>query len=126
MSKIQDLHDEAMRMADKADTFRRTGEPRSSQKWLVKAFEAERKAAEACAADLAYEPTRSILHRSAASLAMEAGRFREAERLIAIALAGNPPDEIADELRDLLEKVYFDQPVRKGRRTLTGAKAAGS
>jgi len=31
--------------------------------------------------------------------------FREK---IAIALAGNPPDEIADELRDLLEQIYAD------------------
>ena len=54
-----------------------------------------------------FEPTRSVLHRSAASLALECDETREAERLIGRALSGNPPDEIAEELRDLLEDVYF-------------------
>ena len=58
-------------------------------------------------ARLEFEPTRSVLHRSAASLALECDEIREAERLIGRALSGNPPDEIAEELRDLLEDVYF-------------------
>jgi len=36
-----------------------------------------------------------------------AGALRDAERLIAVALSGDPPAEIAEELRDLLEQVYF-------------------
>ncbi|WP_243146698.1 hypothetical protein [Scytonema sp. UIC 10036] len=53
------------------------------------------------------EPTRSILHRSAAVLAVECSELRSAERLIGRALAGNPPDDIANELRDLLiEEIY--------------------
>ena len=58
------------------------------------------------APDLGAEPSRSVLHRSAASLAEQCGEFREAERLIAVALSGNPPEEIAEELRDLLQQVY--------------------
>ncbi|HEX5271222.1 MAG TPA: hypothetical protein VFW33_12065, partial [Gemmataceae bacterium] len=73
------------------------------------------------ASDPSLEPTRSVLHRSAASLALECGEYREAERLIATALAGSPPETIAEELRDLLHRVYFDRPP-KGRRPL---KAAG-
>ena len=46
-------------------------------------------------------------YRSAASLALQCQQFREAERLIATALSGNPPVEIAEELRELLEKRYF-------------------
>ena len=46
-----------------------------------------------------------------------AQRDPEAERLIAAALSGDPPDEIAEELRDLLEQVYFGG--KKGRRPLT-------
>ena len=53
------------------------------------------------------EPTRSVLHRSAASLAFRCGEYREAERLIARALLGNPPEEIADELRRLNNKINF-------------------
>jgi hypothetical protein len=57
------------------------------------------------APDLSAEPTRSVLHRSAAALAVECGEAREAERLIAVALAGNPPEEIAEELRDLWQEL---------------------
>jgi len=37
------------------------------------------------------------------------------ERLIAAALSGDPPDEIAEELRDLLEQVYFGGKKGGGR-----------
>jgi hypothetical protein len=40
---------------------------------------------------------------------MDVLRLREAEQLISAALAGNPPAEIAEELRDLLEDVYFQR-----------------
>jgi len=33
----------------------------------------------------------------------------EAEKLVCTALSGNPPDDIADELRDLLEQIYFER-----------------
>jgi hypothetical protein len=40
-------------------------------------------------------------------LAVECSQLREAERLIGRALSGNPPDDIANELRDLLlEEIY--------------------
>jgi hypothetical protein len=50
-----------------------------------------------------------VLHRSAASLAIECAQLREAERLIGRALAGNPPADIADELRDLLLDAVYSQ-----------------
>ncbi len=73
------------------------------------AFEAEREAASLVAQQLDLEPTRSVLLRSAASLALECGEVREAERLIATALSGNAPEDISEELRDLLEQVYFQR-----------------
>ncbi|HXG11136.1 MAG TPA: hypothetical protein VNK04_15355 [Gemmataceae bacterium] len=117
MNPIADLHREAMRLADEADHFRRQGDLQTAQERLRQAFERERRAAELSAPDHSYEPTRSVLHRSAATLALECGEYREAERLIAAALTGNPPDEIAEELRDLLGRVYFDRPP-KARRPL--------
>jgi hypothetical protein len=53
------------------------------------------------------EPTFSILHRSAATLALDCDNIRLAEQLIAKALSHTLPYEIAEELRDLLEQVYF-------------------
>ncbi|MEH2060510.1 MAG: hypothetical protein V7K97_31155 [Nostoc sp.] len=50
------------------------------------AFEKESQAAALIANQLDAEPTRSVLHRSAATLAIDCGQFRAAERLIAIAL----------------------------------------
>jgi hypothetical protein len=117
MSQMHDFHHEAMRLADEADKSRRAGDLQAAREQLRQAFEQERQAAQLSAADLTLEPTRSVLHRSAASLAVECGALREAERLIAGALAGNPPEEIAEELRDLLEKVYFGG--KKGRKPLT-------
>jgi hypothetical protein len=40
-------------------------------------------------------------------LALQCQEYREAERLIATALSGNPPVEIAEELRELLEKQLY-------------------
>ncbi len=53
------------------------------------------------------EPTRSILYRSAASLALRCENYQEAERLTRNGLAGNPPEEIASELRDLLQEALL-------------------
>lgn len=72
-----------------------------------KAFSLERDAALIARADKLGEPTVSILYRSAATLALDAREVREAERLVASALAEDPPDDVADELRDLLEQVHF-------------------
>ena len=52
------------------------------------------------------EPTRSVLYRSAATLALDCGEYREAERLVAAALAGTPPEAIANELREVLDAIY--------------------
>ena len=105
MSRVQELHYGAMDLCDQALAARLTGNESKAQRLFRKAFEQERLAA----AEVKSEPTRSVLHRSAASLALEFGEYRAAEKLIAAALAGEPPDEIAEELRDLLEKVHFQR-----------------
>jgi hypothetical protein len=117
MNQVKDLHREAMRLVDEAESARRSGNLQDARQHLRQALDRERQAADLVAADFSQEPTRSVLHRSAASLALECGALREAERLIAAALSGDPPDEIAEELRDLLEQVYFG--AKKGRRPVT-------
>jgi len=116
MTQVADLHREAMRLVDEAEASRRRGNETQAQDYLRRAFAQERQAADLIAGDHSHEPTRSVLHRSAASLALECGALREAERLIATALSGDPPDEIAEELRDQLEEAYFGS--KKGRRPL--------
>ena len=96
-----------MEIADQAAVARRRGLLDLALRLTDQAFEMEREAAQTIESRLDLEPTRSVLHRSAASLALECNKSREAERLIGRALSGNPPEEIAEELRDLLEDVYF-------------------
>jgi hypothetical protein len=98
-----------MEHADMADEMRRDGEGDRARQLLRQAFESEREAASMIAGDLDVEPTRSVLHRSAAVFAMECAEYREAEKLICTALSGNPPEVIANELRNLLEQVHFER-----------------
>lgn len=107
MSNIAQLHRRAMELADAAAASRRRGFHDEALEHTRQAYQLEREAAREVENQLELEPTRSVLHRSAASLALECNEVREAERLIGRALSGSPPDEIAEELRDLLEDVYF-------------------
>jgi hypothetical protein len=85
------------------------GEDKTARSLFRKAFDLERQAALLLADDTDAEPTRAILFRSAATLGIDCHDFREAERLVAMGLAGNPPTELGEELRDALEKVYFSR-----------------
>jgi hypothetical protein len=96
-----------MDAAEAAFAARRRGEDKAADKFLRQAFEFESKAARRAATRENAEPTRSILLRSAASLALDCAELREAERLVALALSGEPPAEVSDELRDLLEEIHF-------------------
>lgn len=101
MNDINKMHDKAMELADQAFIARRQGDETAALELSREALKLETSAAEALKENLDSEPTRSILFRSAASLAIDCADHRNAERLISMALAGNPPEDIADELRDL-------------------------
>jgi len=107
MREVTDLHRSAMAKADQAELAKRQGDFDGHRAQLRSALEDELCAARLVESERELEPTRSVLHRSAASLALECGEFRLAEQVIAAGLAGDPPEEVADELRDLLEDVYF-------------------
>ena len=107
MQDVEILHREAMELVDQAFLARQKGDATAAVELTRAAFAQERAAANLVANLFDLEPTRSVLHRSAAVLAVECSELREAERLIGRALAGNPPDDIANELRDLLlEEIY--------------------
>jgi hypothetical protein len=109
MNKIQDLHKQAMDLAEMAQVAKLKGDSVLALQLSKQAFEKERLAAELIVNNLAAEPTRSVLHRSAATLAIDCGEIAAAERLIAIALSGNPPQEIAEELKDLFVQINIDK-----------------
>jgi len=109
MKEVTKIHREAMKLAEEALLAKQKANLDLWMKLTREAFEKEREAAELLKNECEYEPTRSVLYRSAASLALDCGEIREAEKLISLALIGQPPEEIAEELRDLLEKVYFER-----------------
>jgi len=104
---ITSLHKRAMDAAEAAFAARKQGDKERASKLLRQAFDLESNAAMQAAGRSDAEPTRSILLRSAASLALDCEELRAAERLIAVALSGDPAPELMDELRDLLEDVHF-------------------
>ena len=113
MNQVQDIHRQAMDLAEQADLKRLRGDTSQVQELLRHALELEAEAADMVASDMTAEPTRSVLHRSAAALAVECGELSLAEKLIARALAGAPPSDIAAELKDLFIRInlrnYFDR-----------------
>lgn len=106
MSQVRELHNRAMALADDGDAAKRQNNRQQAQQHYRQAFELEAQAAKLVTVD--EEPTRSVLLRSAAWLALECDEIREAERLAALGLVGNPPPEIAEELREVLEKVRIE------------------
>ena len=106
MKDIKELHNEAMDLALQGDVAAGQGLHEESIQLYHTAFEKEREAA--LLADFMQnpEPGLSILFRSAASLAVQCGLYREAEQLVAKALSGNPTPEIARELREILQDIY--------------------
>jgi hypothetical protein len=113
MSQIQTLHQQAMDLAEAAAVARLRGALEEAVQLTRQAFEQETQAAALIASALDAEPTRSVLHRSAASLAVECGEIRTAERLITTALSGNPPAEIAEELKDLFIQINLSQYLKR-------------
>jgi hypothetical protein len=106
MTSIREQHERAMELADFAFAAKRVNDRETAARLFHDALDHERSAANAAAQEKDAEPTRSVLYRSAASLAIQCAEYREAERMIAIALCGEPPEEIAEELRDLLVTVH--------------------
>lgn len=112
MTDPTQLHRQAMELADEAADARRRGLDDNYLRLSLEALEKEAAAAMMLEHSYDLEPTRSVLFRSAASLALDIRDFRRAEQLIAAALRGSPPSEIAEELRDLFEKanIYLTTP----------------
>lgn len=106
---LNSLHTQAMEMVDSAIGASRIGDSDLEREYFLKAFDLESKAALLLATDFRAEPSRSVLFRSAAMLAIDAGLHREAERMAALGLSGTPSDSVTSELRELLERIQFER-----------------
>jgi hypothetical protein len=105
MRTVLEIHRNAMNLAEEGQFLLDRGDYSAARAAFHNAMELEREAAFATEEDA--EPDRSVLFRSAGSLALDCDELRAAEQLLARGLSGNPPEEIAEEIRDLLEQVQF-------------------
>ena len=99
MKEAQDLHRRAMQAAAEADAAQRSQDSARARHLFFDAFQLERAAARAVSLD--FEPTRSILCRSAASLALDCELPGEALQLVKMARQGTPPAAIVAELDEI-------------------------
>ena len=104
MSSLNELHDKSMELAWFALLERDRGNEEAACPLFEQALELELAAIDALEEYI--EPTYSVLHRSAATLALDCNELRKAEQLAAKALAQEPPEFLADQLREVLEQVY--------------------
>jgi hypothetical protein len=81
------------------------GDKQASLRFTELAFEAEKQAAFFLLSKFDNEPMRSLVFRSAASLALQCKRYLEAKKMVHQGLAGNPPDDIAAQLIAVYEMV---------------------
>ena len=107
MTTINESHDQAMHLTESALLEQLQGNEEQASLLFAQALSLELAALNEL--DPSVEPTYSVLHRSAATLALDCNEVRLAEQLAATALAHAPPTEIAEELRDVLEQANFQR-----------------
>lgn len=109
MSTVNELHVKAVDLAEEAFLLKKSGKLEEAKQIFLEALIIEEKAAFMLPPEADSEPTRSIIFRSAASLAFNSGDLEKADWLIANGLAGYPPFVIAEELKNLYEEVNFQR-----------------
>ena len=105
MSTPRELHRSAMDFAAQGFMAQMSPTPQDAVSLFEQALDWELAAIAALPEPV--EPTYSVLHRSAGWMAIHCRQFRKAEQLACRALAGDPPADIAAELRDVLEQSNF-------------------
>lgn len=119
--QINNLHKKALEFAEQAFIKKFANDSDALAMFKI-AFGYERDAVSVALKENVSEPTRSVLLQSASSLAINCQEYREAERLIALALSGDPPFEVAEELRNLLEEVNFGRHLKLNNITLSDSE----
>lgn len=107
MNSVNDLHKKAMEFADLGLRRRARGNAEESIEYFEQALHYELAAIDEL--DKAEALAWAVLHRSAGTLALDCRDFLQAEKIVATALAQEPHPEVVEELRDLLEQIYFQR-----------------
>ena len=95
------VHQRAMLLSQDAFVLTVRGREAEALPLNEQAFELERQAALSLLDRKDLEPTRSILFRSAAVIARDCFKYEDAEKMILLGLAGNPPEDVEEELREV-------------------------
>ncbi len=104
MSTAKNLHDQSMDIVEKAILERMRGNDELTTQLYAKALELELAAIdELNKSGRPDELTWAVLHCGASWLALNSNQHRKAEQLASKGLSGDPPPEIAEELRDVWE-----------------------
>lgn len=111
-SDMQLQHKEAMNLAEQGLIAKLANDSDRYNLLIAQAFQLEKEVALSQKDNITFEPSRSVLFRSAASLAFQANLYDEAEKLIHQALSGNPPSEIRLELYDILKELLFKRELK--------------
>lgn len=118
MTTVRELHDKAMHLSQLALVARETGDKKRAIELAREALGYESQAAALVPDEKASEPTRSILYRSAATLAYQSKELQLSQQLLAKGLAGHPPARVEQELKALYEQVSFELHLQRSGVTL--------
>ncbi len=105
MSRINQLHEQAMDLAEKAFLARQKGDKITFIRLSKEAFLLEKAAAMYLKDKLETEPSRSILFKSAAFLAFDAQEYQSCRDMITYTLLGKPDSIIKAEMKALFLEV---------------------
>jgi len=108
INRINGLHEEAMDISDEGDRAKKRGDLEEAREFYRRALVLETQAADEI--PFGTEPSRAILYRSAATLALLCHLEPEAERLANLGLAGTPPAFVVVELREVIEQARKHEP----------------
>ena len=114
MKDVRTIHEKSMTIADEGYRLKGIGKISESKECFLKAFKLEKQAADLVPNSIGNEPSRSILYKGAAWLALNAGLFREAEIMASQGLIGTPTYEIAQELKGIIEQANFEAHLSYG------------
>lgn len=113
---VSKAHEQAMSLAEEATIARHLHKALRAAIYFRRAQRLETMAASMLPAAPENEPSRSVLYRSAASLACSAHNYRRARALASQGLAGFPPADIRAELLDVLNNQSVSGSESGGRK----------
>ena len=105
LEKAKIIHEKAMALSQEAIMARVWNDETKAQILYKQSFDLEREAAYIYAERFDKEPIRSILYRSAASLAIECLLYQEADLLIQQGQSSQTPIDVMDDFQELKDKM---------------------